>query len=332
MPEKHHPRRGSMGYSPRKRAPSMTPKVRSWPEIDEGPKLQGFPGFKAGMTHAFVIDYRPTSTTSGQEVRVPVTVLEIPPVVLCGIRFYEETHEGLRTMGEVWTKKLNKEVKRRFPIPNNYDTKEMWNKIEREKVDEVRAIIHTQPSKVSGLPRKKPDVMEIRIGGGTIDEQIEFSETYLGKEVEYSEFAEPGNMIDVSAITKGKGTQGHVKRWGVKLLSHKNSKSRRNIGTTGVFIPGYIRPTVPQAGQTGFHQRTEHNKRVLKVGENGDEITPNGGFVNYGQVKNSYVLLHGSVPGPVKRLVMMRDPVRRSGVETQEPQLTYVSTESKQGA
>jgi len=28
-------------------------------------------------------------------------------------------------------------------------------------------------------------------------------------------------MIDTIAVTKGKGFQGHVKRWGVKLLSHK---------------------------------------------------------------------------------------------------------------
>ncbi len=34
-----------------------------------------------------------------------------------------------------------------------------------------------------------------------------------------------GDMIDTIAVTKGKGFQGHVKRWGVKLLSHKNSET-----------------------------------------------------------------------------------------------------------
>ncbi len=332
MPDKHHPRRGSMGYSPRKRAAAMTPKIRSWPEVDEGPKLQGFPGFKAGMTHAFVVDYRPTSTTSSQEVRVPVTVVETPPISVCGLRFYRKTHEGLQTLGEVWANNVDKKVRRRFPIPKNFKTKEMWKKIERSEVDEVRAIVHTHPENVSGVPRKTPDILELRIGGGTIPERIEFGEKILGKEVEYEKFAQTGAMVDVSAITKGKGTQGHVKRWGVKLLSHKNSKSRRNIGTTGVFIPGYIRPTVPQAGQMGFHQRTEYNKRVLKVGDNGEDVTPSGGFVNYGKIRNPYVLLHGSIPGPSKRVVVMRDPVRISGVEVREPQITYISTESKQGA
>ncbi len=332
MPEKHHPRRGSMGYSPRKRAAAMTPKIRSWPEIEDGPKLQGFPGFKAGMTHAFVVDYRPTSTTSGQEVRVPVTVVETPPVTVCGIRFYSETHEGLKTMGEVWGKNVDKNVRRRFPIPKNFNTDDMWKKIDTPEVDDIRAIVQTHPEKVSGVPRKTPDILELRIGGGTIDERIDFAKKVLGKEVDYHEFAKTGAMVDVSAITKGKGTQGHVKRWGVKLLSHKNSKSRRNVGTTGVFIPGYIRPTVPQAGQTGFHQRTEFNKRVLKVGDNGEEVTPSGGFVNYGEIRNPYVLIHGSVPGPSKRVVVMRDPVRLKGVEVSEPQITYISTESKQGA
>ena len=80
MPEKHHPKRGSHGFSPRKRATSETPHIKSWPEGGQNPKLQGFFGYKAGMTHAFVVDYRPTSTTSGREVVMAVTVVETPPM------------------------------------------------------------------------------------------------------------------------------------------------------------------------------------------------------------------------------------------------------------
>ncbi len=331
MVDTHHPRRGSMGYSPRKRAKSIVPKIRSWPEWDGEPKLQGFPGYKAGMSHAFVVDYRSSSTTSGQEVRVPITIVEVPPAKVCGLRFYEETHEGLKTMGEVWASKVDDSLKKRLPIPNQYDTDEMWQDIDRDIVDEVRAIIHTQPKLVSGIPKKTPEIMEVRIGGGTIQERIDIGEQILGEEVEYEDFCEPGRMVDVLAITKGKGFQGHVKRWGVKLLRHKNSKSIRNVGTTGVFRPGYTRPTVPQAGQTGYHQRTELNKRVLKVGEEGEEVTPDGGFLNYGVVKNGYVILHGSIPGPTKRLTIMRDPVRDDRYDVHEPNLTYISTESNQG-
>ena len=56
-----------------------------------------------------------------------------------------------------------------------------------------------------------------------------------------------------------------------------------------------------KGGQTGFHQRTEFNKRVLKISHpEEDEITPSGGFLHYGEVRNSYVLIEGSVPGPLK--------------------------------
>ncbi len=331
MVETHHPRRGSMGYSPRKRAKKMVPNIRSWPEWDGEPKIQGFPGYKAGMSHAFVVDYRNRSTTSGQEVRVPITVVEVPPVKVSGLRFYEETHEGLRTMGEVWASKVDESLKKRLPIPNNYDTDQMWGKIDRDLVDEVRAITHTQPKAVSGIPNKTPEIMELRIGGGSLPERIDKAEDTLGEELNFGNFCESGRMIDVSAITKGKGFQGHVKRWGVKLLQHKNSKSVRNVGNTGVFRPGYTRPTVPQAGQMGYHQRTEFNKRVLKVGENGEEVTPEGGFLNYGVIENDYVILHGSIPGPAKRLVVMRDAVRDDRYEVHEPNLTYISTESNQG-
>jgi large subunit ribosomal protein L3 len=114
---------------------------------------------------------------------------------------------------------------------------------------------------------------------------------------------------------------------------HKNSKHRRLIGTLAPKRPPYVRWTTPQGGQIGFHQRTELNKRVLKIGENGEEVTPKGGFLHYGVVKNDYLLLHGSVPGPSKRLVRLRQPVRDTGMKLSEaPQITFVSLESKQGA
>ncbi|HDQ16168.1 MAG TPA: 50S ribosomal protein L3, partial [Bacteroidetes bacterium] len=174
---------------------------------------------------------------------------------------------------------------------------------------------------------------EFRIGGGTIEEQIEYAKKILGKEVKINEALNEGDMIDTIAVTKGKGFQGHVKRWGVKLLTHKNSKHRRMIGTQGSWHPNWVQATVPNAGQMGYHQRTEYNKRVLKIGENGEEITPAGGFPHYGAVKNSYILLHGSIPGPVKRLISMRDAIRyQRGVTVEKAEISYISTTSKQGA
>ncbi|HHF59034.1 MAG TPA: 50S ribosomal protein L3 [Thermoplasmatales archaeon] len=331
MPKYHRPRRGSLAYSPRKRARSEVPHIKSWPEGGEKPKVQGFAGYKAGMTHVLVVDYRPTSTTSGKEVMVPVTVIETPPLKVAAVRFYKETPYGLQTITEIWTDNLDKELDRRMPLPKKLD--HSWDKIEgRGDVADVRVLAYTQPRLVPSIPKKKPEIMEMRIGGGTIEERMEYAKSLLGKELRVNDVVTEGDMVDVVAVTKGKGFQGHVKRWGVKLLFHKNSKHRRMIGTAGSWHPSFIQPTVPQAGQMGYHQRTEFNKRILKIGENGEEITPAGGFPHYGIVRNQYVIIHGSVPGPVKRLIRFRDAIRYTkGIKVEKPEITYISTMSKQG-
>jgi len=112
MPKEHRPRHGSMGFSPRKRATSPIPHFSSWPELREGPKLQGFAGYKAGMTHVFVVDYRKASTTSGQEVAVPVTVVEVPPMRALAVRFYSNQGGALHCAGELWTEKVPKDLDR----------------------------------------------------------------------------------------------------------------------------------------------------------------------------------------------------------------------------
>ena len=323
-----------MGYSPRKRARSITARTSSWPEGDgDDARLQGFAGYKAGMTHAFIVDYRSKSTTAGQEVQVPVTVLEVPPMKVCGVRLYASSPYGKKVVGEVWSGKQDKHLSRRLPVAKDYNEKAAWNKADKTEFDDLRVLVHTQPSQVAGLPKKKPELMEIRIGGGTMDARKEYAKGVLGKTVTIRDFAAEGAMVDVSSITKGKGWQGVTKRWGTKLLMHKNSKHRRLIGTLGPKRPGLVRHTVPQGGQVGFHQRTELNKRILKIGDSGEEITPRGGFISYGEVRGNYMMLHGSVPGPSKRLVRLREPIRDTGIKLKEPpQVTFVSLESKQGA
>jgi len=330
MGKAHRPRRGSVAHSPRKRAKRETPHIKSWPEGGSEPKIQGFAGYKAGMTHAFVTDYRPTSTTSGQEVQIPVTVVEVPPMKVAAIRVYKEDPYGMTTSGEVWTNKLDKELRRRLPIPVK-GSKPDLDSIAAEDSDEVRIIAYTTPMEVTGIPKKVPEIMEIRIGGGTMAQRIDYAKSLLGKDIPFNEFQVEGSMVDIIAVTKGKGFQGRVKRFNTKLLVHKNSKHRRMIGTQGSFHPSWIMSTVPNSGQMGYHKRTEYNKRILKIGKDGSEITPKGGFLHYGEVKNNYVLIHGSVPGPTKRLIRFRDPVRRTGVEVKVPELTYISTSSKQG-
>ncbi|MEC7135036.1 MAG: 50S ribosomal protein L3 [Candidatus Thermoplasmatota archaeon] len=335
MPKHNKPNRGSMAFSPRKRARSETPHISSWAAVEgDDPKILGFAGYKVGMSHIMAVDYRKKSTTAGQEIRMPVTIVEIPPMKVIGARGYIQDTYGLRTLTEAWEKKIDKDLERTLPIPKGHNAKEAWKKMSDNDLEEIRLLVHTQPRMVTGIPKKRPEIMEMAVGGGSLDAQIEFAKEMMGKEFTMSDFAQDGEMLDAIAVTTGYGFQGHVKRWGVKLLTHKNSKHRRMIGNLGPFSPGYVVSTVPQAGQTGYHQRTEYNKRLLKIGDNPDEINPKGGFLNYGLIRGNYALLHGSLPGPSKRLIRFRKAVRFHGKKTEAivaPEITMISQESQQG-
>tara|TARA_B100000575_G_scaffold51653_1_gene38382 strand:- start:644 stop:1621 length:978 start_codon:yes stop_codon:yes gene_type:complete len=324
-----------MAFSPRKRARSETPHVSSWAAVEgDDPKILGFAGYKVGMSHIMAVDYRKKSTTAGQEIRMPVTIVEIPPMKVIGARGYIQDTYGLRTLTEAWEKKMDKDLERTLPIPKGHNAKAAWKKMSDSDLEEVRLLVHTQPRMVTGIPKKRPEIMEMAVGGGSVDAQIEFAKEMMGKEFTMSDFTQDGEMLDAIAVTTGYGFQGHVKRWGVKLLTHKNSKHRRMIGNLGPFSPGYVVSTVPQAGQTGYHQRTEYNKRLLKIGDNPDEINPKGGFLNYGLIRGNYALLHGSLPGPSKRLIRFRKAVRFHGKKTDSvvvPEITMISQESQQG-
>ena len=76
MPKINRPRRGSLAFSPRKRAKSPIPKYQSWPVSEGAPILQGFAGYKVGMTHVIMVDDHKNSPTEGIEIMVPVTVIE----------------------------------------------------------------------------------------------------------------------------------------------------------------------------------------------------------------------------------------------------------------
>lgn len=328
----HRPRRGSLAFSPRARAPSPVARVRAWPE-DPSLNLQGFLGYKAGMTHLFVVDDRKTSPTAGQEVCIPATAIETPPIFVCGIKLYGRSSRGLRALGEVWAKELPKDLARLLNPPKRYDQKkameEAESMVKEERVTELRALVCTQP-RLSNLPKKKPDLVEIRVGGGSIKERWEYCKQLLGKEVPVDQVLKEGEYVDVISITKGKGFQGPVKRWGIKILSRKQDDVKRKVGALGPWTPPRVMWTVPGAGQMGYHQRTELNKRILKIGRNGKEITPSGGFLRYGPIKSSYVLVAGSTPGSTKRLVHLRRAIRAQGPSA-PPTITCLNTSSKQG-
>jgi len=100
MAKIHQPRHGSMQYWPRVKAKRQYANVRSWTSTSKDPLL-GFMGYKVGMTHVMGIDTRKTSITKGEEIFVPVTVIECPPLKIAGIRLYKQAYKGKQTATEL---------------------------------------------------------------------------------------------------------------------------------------------------------------------------------------------------------------------------------------
>lgn len=333
----HRPKRGSLAFSPRKRARSHIPRFRTWPDATGDPRLQSFAGYKVGMTHVIMVDDIKNSLTAGMEISVPVTVIETPAVRVAAIRVYGEDSSGEHAIAEAWAADLDPELERRIPMPGIENPTEALERIgklvEEGEVSDIRAITYTLPKSLTGVPKKTPDIMESGISALDLNTKFEYAKSILGTLITVSDVFKNGNLVDTAAITTGKGTQGPVKRWGINLMKGKHSRqgSLRQIGTLGAFNPSRVSWRVPQMGQMGYHQRTEFNKRILKIGVDGKEVNPEGGFLNYGLVRGDYVLIKGSVPGPSKRLIRLRDPIRAKKAKLGEPNILYISRESKQG-
>ncbi len=313
------PRRGSLQYWPRKRSKKPYPVVRNW----QGEGLLGFAGYKAGMTHILAIDNKKTSPTKGEKISMPVTIIEVPPLKIAGIRFYKKE----KVLGEVWDNKLPKNIERKVQKApkKKKDKKHPKKQVKTPKKLEdfteyshIRLIILTQPTF-----KKTPEIFEMGYEG------TEFKEL-LGKELKIEEVFKPGEVVDVISISKGKGFQGVIKKFGAKLLSHKSEKKRRKAGSIGPWHPAKVSFRSLMPGRIGFHQRTEFNKWILKIGT-GEEVNPNGGFIRFGNVKADYVMLKGSVPGPRKRLIVMRKSIRPHKFPNVAPEITHISKKTKQG-
>ncbi len=332
---KHHaPRHGSLAYLPRHRASRPMARIRYWPKIEaDQPKLLGFAGYKAGMTYVFTIEDRKRSPNFGKEVMRAATILEAPPILVCGIRTYTHNAYGLQQITECWMKNPPEELDRKLVLPETFETEELLNKITAnlDRTTNVRAIVATQPSQAN-LSKKKPEIAEVEIGGGTIPQQLEYAKGLLGKTVTAEEVFKPGQYADVAAVTTGKGWQGPVKRWGVTILQAKGRKTKRGIATLGPWNPHHLMYSVARAGQMGYHQRIEFNKRILKMGKDATDVNVKGGFIRYGNLKAPYILMEGSIPGTEKRTIRLRVPARPpSEVPETAPQVTSISLESPQG-
>ncbi|MDA4130955.1 MAG: 50S ribosomal protein L3, partial [Thaumarchaeota archaeon] len=178
-----------------------------------------------------------------------------------------------------------------------------------DQVVNFAAIVGITPSD-TGLSNDIPQIQEVLVTGGNPKAQFEYLKGVLGKAVSAIEYFKPGSYYDSIGITKGKGFEGVITRFGVKRKQHKSRKTVREVGVISPWHPATVMYTVPRAGQMGFHQRIDKNKRVLAVSNaQQNPITPSGGFPHFGEVRGDYLIVRGSVPGPIKRLVDLRMPL-----------------------
>jgi len=184
------------------------------------------------MTHVLSRDLNPSSPSAGQEIRIPVTVVECPKMRILGVRGYAMTPYGKQAAGEVWADAAKiaeafAELFKRLPVRKEHDAEKHFENLMDADLVEVRLICATQPNSVTGVPTKVPDVMEVGLDGGNMGEQLAYAKEKLGEEYSFADAFEEGALTDIVAITKGYGWQGVIKRFGGKLQSHKNSKKRR---------------------------------------------------------------------------------------------------------
>ena len=125
--------------------------------------------------------------------------------------------------------------------------------------------------------------------------KLENAEEYSVKDEIKADIFATGDKIDATAISKGKGFQGAIKRHGQHRgpMAH-GSKFHRHQGSNGsATTPGRVFKGKGMPGQMGNKQITIQNLEIVKV-----------------DAENNLLLVKGSVPGPKKSLVTVKETVK----------------------
>jgi large subunit ribosomal protein L3 len=308
MPKISRPRHGSLQFWPRKRAEKLLPSIHWNPIVDrnegQAGKLLGFIAYKVGMKTAFVKDLTPNSMTKDKKIVMPVTIVEVPGMKVFSIRFYNQG----KIVTEVLAQHLDKELQRKVKLPKTHTPR--LEEVEKDltKYDRITILAYAL-SKKTGI-KKSPDMAEIGIGG-SVAEQFNAAKALYDKEIKASEHF-TYKMVDLRGVTTGRGLTGPIKRYGLELKQHKSEKGRRRPGSLAPWHPARTTYMSPNAGQHGLFTRAIYNNQVIVLSDanKNPSINPNGGFKNYGVVRNEYMIIRGSVQGPSKRSLILTAPLR----------------------
>ena len=208
---------------------------------------------------------------------IPVTVIEVEPNVVTQVKTVEK---------------------------DGYDAIQLGAVSIREKSSNKAKTGHT--NKANTTPKRF--LKEIR--GVNVEDYT------LGQVIDASIFAK-GEVVDVTGTSKGKGTQGVIKRWNQSRgpMGH-GSQYHRGVGSLGTLLPMHVIKGKKMAGHMGDEQVTIQNLEVVSV-----------------DLENNVILIKGSVPGPKKSLVMIKTSVKKGEqVNETEELITYEVIEETEEA
>lgn len=208
-------------------------------------------GEKKRMTQVFTRDGK----------RVPATVVNAGPVVITGVKTLEK--DGYEAVQLGFGEKKIKNIKK--PILGH-----LRGAISKLVSGEISKLVSGEIKEEKVAPRF---LKEVR---GKADLKV-------GDVVTAQQVLEPGDLVKVSGISKGKGFAGVVKRWGFAggPRTHGQSDRERAPGSIGqTTTPGRVYKGKKMAGRMGGEKVTVKNLTVL-------DVNP----------KTSEVLITGNVPG-----------------------------------
>ena len=191
-----------------------------------------------------------------QHRAIPVTVLRVSPVRIVQIKTPE--HEGYSALQVTWGHRRNNSLTK--PERGHYD---------RAGVDPGRRLV------------------ELRL-----DDTSQFE---VGQQLT-ADLLHAGEVVDATAVSKGKGFAGAMKRHNFKGqgASHGNHKKHRSPGSIGACAtPSRVFKGTRMAGRMGGQQVTTLNLEIVQADR-----------------ERELVLVKGAVPGPQGGMVVLRDAVK----------------------
>ena len=203
---------------------------------------------------------------------IPVTVVEVEPNIVTQIKTKE--NDGYEA------------------IQLGFDTK-------REKLATKASAGHT--AKANTTPKRF--FREIK--------GVDINEYTVGQEVKVDLFA-PGEVVDVTGTTKGKGFQGVIKRHGQSRgpMGH-GSHYHRRPGSMGTMRPMRVFKGKKLPGHMGTLTVTIQNLEVVAV-----------------DLENNVILIKGNIPGPKKGLVIIKSAVKNLGKVNETENLVNYAPET----